>query len=44
MAEYLKAGVLGFGVGSNIIDKKLLESNDYKGISELAKKYTEVLK
>ena len=44
MAEYLNAGVLGFGVGSNIIDKKLLESNDYKGISELAKKYTEVLK
>lgn len=43
MAEYLKAGVSGFGVGSNIIDKKKLEQNDYKGITELAKKYVAVL-
>ena len=37
MADYLKAGVCGFGVGSNIIDKKMIESEDYKGITELAK-------
>lgn len=44
MADYLKAGVCGFGIGSNIIDKKLIENGDYAGITELAKKYTAVVK
>lgn len=44
MSEYLKAGVYGFGIGSNIIDKKALEENDYKAITKLAMKYTESLK
>ena len=44
MAEYLEAGVKGFGVGSNIIDKKKLAENDYAAITELAKKYTNILK
>lgn len=39
MKEYLKAGISGFGVGSNITDKKLLEKEDYKAITELARKY-----
>ncbi len=39
IADYLKAGVSGFGLGSNIIDKKKLQENDYDGITELAKKY-----
>ena len=43
MADYLKAGVCGFGVGSNIIDKKMIEAEDYKGITELAKKYMAVV-
>lgn len=42
MEEYLKAGICGFGVGSNIIDKKMLENSDYEGITALAKKYTAV--
>lgn len=42
METYLKAGVSGFGVGSNIIDKKMLQNSDYKGITELAKKYANV--
>lgn len=42
METYLKAGVCGFGVGSNIIDKKMLQNSDYKGITELAKKYANV--
>ncbi len=44
METYLKAGVSGFGVGSNIIDKKMLQNCDYKGITELAKKYADVTK
>ena len=39
MDVYRKAGVCGFGIGTNIIDKKLLAANDYAGIEELAKRY-----
>ena len=39
MSEYLKVGICGFGVGLNIIDKNMLKSNDWTGITELAKKY-----
>jgi 2-keto-3-deoxy-6-phosphogluconate aldolase len=35
----LNAGVCGFGLGSNIVDKKLLEANDYEAITLLAEKY-----
>lgn len=44
MSEYLKAGVCGFGIGSNIIDKKLIANGDYNAITELAKKYAAVVK
>lgn len=37
--EYLKAGVCGFGIGSNIIDKKALMNNDFRAITELSKRY-----
>lgn len=43
ISEYLAAGVCGFGVGSNIIDKKLLAAEDFEGITRLAEKYTQVL-
>ena len=43
MKDYLKAGVCGFGIGSNIIDKKLIEDEDYDGITALAKKYVSAL-
>ena len=39
MEQYRKAGVCGFGIGTNIIDKKLLAENDYAGIEDLAKRY-----
>ena len=42
--DYLKAGVSGFGLGSNIIDKKALDEGDYKTITELAKQYTMAVK
>lgn len=44
MKDYLKAGVCGFGVGSNIIDKKMLAEEDYAGITALAKAYVEAVK
>ena len=39
MSEYLRAGVLGFGIGSKLTDRKLIENNDWKGITALAKAF-----
>lgn len=44
MKDYLKAGVSGFGVGSNIINKKMLVESDYAGITALAREYVAVVK
>lgn len=44
MAEYLKAGISGFGIGSNIVNKKLIENGEFDKITELAKKYVNALK
>ncbi len=40
MSVYLKAGACGFGIGSNITDKKMIAENDWEGIKALARKYT----
>ena len=37
--EYFQAGACGFGIGANIANKKMIDENDWKGISSLAKKY-----
>lgn len=42
--DYLKVGVSGFGVGSNITNKKMIESCDWDGITALAKKYVLAIK
>ena len=42
--EYLKCGVCGFGLGSNIIDKKLLAASDYEAITALAEKYVKAVR
>ena len=44
MSEYLGAGACGFGIGSNIIDKKLLQMRDFAGIEALARSYVEAAK
>ena len=44
MGDYLKAGVCGFGIGTNIVDKKLIAENNFDAITELAKKYVEAVK
>ena len=41
--DYLKIGVCGFGIGANIVNKKLIDAEDYAGITELAKKYTKAV-
>ena len=42
--DYLKAGVDGFGLGSNIVDKKMINAGDWNGITELAKRYVALVK
>jgi 2-dehydro-3-deoxyphosphogluconate aldolase/(4S)-4-hydroxy-2-oxoglutarate aldolase len=41
---YKKAGVCGFGIGSNITNKKMIENEDWQGIRELAMQYSSVIK
>jgi len=44
LADYAKAGVSGFGIGGNIVDKKMLETGDYAAITDLAKRYVSTVK
>ncbi len=41
--DYAKAGVCGFGIGSNIVNKKLIEAGEYGKITELAKEFLAAL-
>ncbi|MBO5009884.1 MAG: bifunctional 4-hydroxy-2-oxoglutarate aldolase/2-dehydro-3-deoxy-phosphogluconate aldolase [Clostridia bacterium] len=43
MAEYIEAGVSGFGIGSNITDKKLIANGEFDKITALARKYVAAL-
>ena len=42
--DYLATGVCGFGMGSNIIDKKMLEKGDFDGITRLAAEYVKAVR
>ena len=42
MSEYFSAGACGIGVGSSIVNKKLIESGNFDAITEIAKKYTQI--
>ena len=44
MSEYLKAGISGFGIGSNIVKKDMIDNCDYENITKLAKKYVSIIK
>ena len=44
MSRYLKAGICGFGIGSNIVDKKLIDSDDYLSITRLAERFVSAIK
>ena len=41
--DYLNVGVSGFGIGSNIVNKKLIENKDFAAITELSKQFVECL-
>ena len=43
MEDYLKAGVCGFGIGSNIVNKNFIKEENYGAITRLAKEYTKVV-
>lgn len=43
MEDYLKAGINGFGIGSNIVDRKMIEAEDYSAIEKLAKNYVKAV-
>ena len=40
MAEFLAAGAVGLGIGSGVVDKKLIAAGEFEKITELAKRYT----
>ncbi len=42
--EYLKAGIFGFGIGSNIVDLNLVQNNDFYSITQMAKNYSGLVK
>lgn len=42
--DYLSAGVCGFGIGTNIVNKEMLNNNNFEGIADLARKYMEAVK
>ena len=44
MEEYLKAGAIGFGIGSSLIKKELLKEENYAAITELAEIYVKTAK
>ncbi len=44
VADFLKAGAVGVGVGSNIVNKKMLAADDYKGITALAQRYVDAIR
>ena len=44
MKDYLDAGVCGFGIGSNITNKKMIEENDFGGITRLTEKFVAAVK
>ncbi len=42
MAEYYKAGACGFGIGSDIVNKKHIAEGNFGAIESAARKYTQV--
>ena len=41
--DYLNCGTCGFGLGSGIVNKTLIEAEDYSSITALAKEYVDAL-
>ncbi|MBQ8232167.1 MAG: bifunctional 4-hydroxy-2-oxoglutarate aldolase/2-dehydro-3-deoxy-phosphogluconate aldolase [Lachnospiraceae bacterium] len=43
LKEFENAGAVGFGIGSNILNKQMIEENNFAGITDLAKQYAELV-
>lgn len=39
LPDFIKAGFVGAGIGSNLTDKEMIRSGDYKGLQALAERY-----
>lgn len=44
MLEYMEAGISGVGIGSNIVNKNLVEAEKFEELTALAKEYTQKIK
>ena len=44
MREYADAGIAGFGIGSNIVNKKMIAENNWEAVTRLAEKYCEAVR
>lgn len=44
VADYFQAGAVGVGIATAIADKKLIASEDYVGITQIAEKYVKKIK
>ena len=44
IADYLKVGISGFGIGGNIVKNDLIKSGDFIKITEIAKRYCDLIK
>lgn len=42
--DFLSAGACGFGIGGNIVNRKMIENGDFEGITELARRYVAAVK
>lgn len=43
IADFLKAGASGCGIGTGVVDKALIAKGDFEGIRALAEKYTRAI-
>lgn len=41
LGDFLKAGFVGAGIGSNLTDKTMIQNRDFEGIRRLAQRYME---
>ena len=43
MKDYIKVGVSGFGIGTNIVNKTFIQNNEFDKITALAKEYVKAV-
>ena len=40
LSDFLKLGMVGVGIGSNIVNRRLIDAGEYSKLTQLAQKYT----